>query len=266
MVDKLSRGLISWRLTTKPTVFGKDKELCCNLDDQTLLNRTGYQSKGENVDVLVVNSKTINDSRYSKEFHKAKITSILTITSLIGDVNVPFTCKHGLFMYKEAINMTVENFESHPWNKEASLKNEDGNMIFSVKFHQVFTVPTCRASYGEDNITNILIMSSVPTDLLFKVEISLKYNASKDCIHNQFYIICCIGTMKIKQRFETASDVCLEIEHLVEKDEKMQVPEKDQTIGTVGYVIFMLVFIFYCVFLPVSFAVMKCFDNSFIHN
>ncbi|VDI28330.1 Hypothetical predicted protein [Mytilus galloprovincialis] len=112
VVNNLSNGSVSWSLATKPAVFGNDIELHCNLDNDTSLNGSRHWSKGDNVKVLVVNGKTINDTKYSEELDKAKRTSILTITSLdTGDVNVPYTCQHGFQTYKKVLNMTVENFE-----------------------------------------------------------------------------------------------------------------------------------------------------------
>ncbi|CAG2198224.1 unnamed protein product [Mytilus edulis] len=107
-------GSVSWSLATKPAVFGKDIELHCILDDNTTLTNHRHWSEGDNVKVLVVNGKTVNDTKYSEKLDKAKRTSILTITSLeSGDVNVPYTCQHGFHTYKKVLNMTVENFEFH---------------------------------------------------------------------------------------------------------------------------------------------------------
>ncbi|CAG2205247.1 unnamed protein product [Mytilus edulis] len=89
-------GSVSWSLTTKPAAIGKDIELHCDLDNDTLLNNSSHWSKGENVKVLILNGETINDTKYSEKLDEAKRTSILTITSLdTDDVNVPYTCQYG---------------------------------------------------------------------------------------------------------------------------------------------------------------------------
>ncbi|CAG2195491.1 unnamed protein product [Mytilus edulis] len=260
----LSSGSVSWSLTTKPAVFGNDIELRCNLDNDTSLNGSRHWSKGDNVKVLVVNGKTVNDTKYSEELDKAKRTSILTITSLdTGDVNVPYTCQHGFQTYKKVLNMTVENFEYHPDKTNASFNQEDDHVLFAMKFEKVFPVPTCKASYGDQNITNLLNISSVLEDVFYKVEINLKYHhISKECIHHPFELDCCVGTKTIKQRFETANDVCLEMTPELKTDEKPNESEKDQTLGTVGQVVFGIVFLIYCVIFPLTFAYIK-YNNKY---
>ncbi|CAC5383644.1 unnamed protein product [Mytilus coruscus] len=259
VVIDLSNGSVSWRLATKPAVFGKDIELHCNLDNDTSLDNSRHWSKGKNVKVLVVNGETVNDTKYSEELNKSKRTSILTITSLdTGDVNVPYTCQHGFQTYKKVLNMTVENFEYHPDKRNTSFNQEDDHLLFSMKFEKVFPVPTCKASYGDQNITNLLNISSVRSNVFYKVEISLKYHhVSKECIHHPFELDCCVGTKTIKQRFETANDVCLEMAPGVKTVENPNEPEKDQTLGTVGQVIFGIVFLFYCILFPIAYAYLQ---------
>ncbi|XP_071148275.1 uncharacterized protein [Mytilus edulis] len=260
----LCSGSVSWSLATKPAVFGNDIELHCNLDNDTSLNGSRHWSKGDNVKVLVVNGKTVNDTKYSEELDKAKRTSILTITSLdTGDVNVPYTCQHGFQTYTKVLNMTVENFEYHPDKTNASFNQEDDHVLFAMKFEKVFPVPTCKASYGDQNITNLLNISSVLEDVFYKVEINLKYHhISKECIHHPFVLDCCVGTKTIKQRFETANDVCLEMTPELKTDEKPKESEKDQTLGTVGQVVFGIVFLIYCVIFPLTFAYIK-YNNKY---
>ncbi|XP_052079940.1 uncharacterized protein LOC127718079 [Mytilus californianus] len=240
-IIELSNGSVSWSLATKPAVFGKDIELHCNLDDNTTLNNHRHWSKGDNIKVLVVNGKTVNDTKYSEKLDEAKRTSILTITSLeSGDVNVPYTCQHGFHTYKKVLNMTVENFEYHPSSNDTIFKQDDDHILFLMKFEKVFPFPACRASIGGKNITKLLNISSVRSDVFYKVEISLKYHhVSKECIHHPFELDCCIGTKTIKQRFETANDVCLELEHQAKQG--LQEQEKDQTVGLFGRAIFVVI-------------------------
>ncbi|XP_071148233.1 uncharacterized protein [Mytilus edulis] len=237
---ELSNGSVSWSLATKPAVFGKDIELHCNLDDNTTLSNHRHWSKGDNVKVLVVNGKTVNDTKYSEKFDKAKRTSILTITSLeSGDVNVPYTCQHGFHTYKKVLNMTVENFEYHPRSNNTIFKQDDDHISFLMKFEKVFPLPACRASIGGKNITQLLNISSVRNHVFYKVGISLKYHhISKGCIHHPFELDCCVGTKTIKQRFETANDVCLQIEQKAKQVHQNQ--DKDQTLGLVGRAVFIL--------------------------
>ncbi|XP_076089187.1 uncharacterized protein LOC143059552 [Mytilus galloprovincialis] len=236
----LSYGSVSWSLATTPAVFGKDIELHCNLDDNTTLTNHRHWSKGDNVNVLVVNGKTVNDTKYSEKLDKAKRISILTITSLEpGDVNVPYTCQHGFHTYKKVLNMTVENFEYHPSSNNAIFKQVDDHILFSMKFEKVFPLPACRASIGGKNITQLLNISSVRNHVFYKVEVSLKYHhISKKCIHHPFELDCCVGTKTIKQRFETANDVCIEIDHQAKP--VVQEQEKDQTLGLVGLAVFVV--------------------------
>ncbi|XP_052079951.1 uncharacterized protein LOC127718099 [Mytilus californianus] len=259
VVIDLTNGSVSWSLATKPAVFGKDIELHCNLDNDTSLDNSRHWSKGKNVKVLVVNGETVNDTKYSEELDKSKRTSILTITSLdTGDVNVPYTCQHGFQTYKNVLNMTVENFEYHPDKGKTSFNQEDDHLLLSMKFEKVFPVPTCKALYGNQNITNLLNISSVRSDVFYKVEISMKYHyVSKECIHHPFELDCCVGTKTIRQRFETANDVCVEMAPEVKTVENPNEPEKDQTLGTVGQVIFGIVFLFYCILFPIAYAYLQ---------
>ncbi|CAC5357346.1 unnamed protein product [Mytilus coruscus] len=220
---------VSWSLETKPALFGKDIVLRCYLDGDTPFNNSRHWSKGENV--LVVNGQPINNAKYPEELDKAKRTSILTITSLDND---------------------------HPDKGNTSFNQEDDHLLFSMKFEKVFPIPTCKALYGDQNITNLLKISSVRSDVFYKLEISLKYHhVSKECIHHPFELDCCVGTKTIKQRFETANDVCLEMAPELKTVENPNEPEKDQTLGTVGQVIFGIVFLFYCILFPITYAYLQ---------
>lgn len=244
---------ISWSLKTKPAVFGKDIELNCTLDGAPT-DKNRQWSKGENVNVVVVNGKTINDTKYVEKFNEATRSSVLTIKSMdIDDVNIPYTCHYGFNQYRDILNMTIENYEYHPVGSDSFFHHNSTELLLTMVFDKVYPVPKCSAFYGETNVSDKLTMASVPNNEFFNVGISLHYHhISTDCVHHALDLVCFVGTKKILQRFETSADICLE-------DHPKEAPgdlEKDQTLGHIGYAIYAVITVFYTVVLPCTFGIL----------
>lgn len=113
MFIDLSSGSIYWKVVTKPARFGGDLKLQCYLDKTTSLSRTRQWCKGKYSTILVMNGKASDSTKYSETLDQTKRISVLTISAFdASDLNVQYTCQHGFFMYKNWLNMSIEDFGS----------------------------------------------------------------------------------------------------------------------------------------------------------
>lgn len=255
-------GFFSWKLGTNPIVFGQEMKLYCQFDDNTSLKRIRQWSKGENDKLLVNNGTSINSSKYLEELDLEERTSILTVRLIdTYDVNTQYACQHGFKKYKKWLNITPENFEYHPTRNISSVNHDDDHVVILIQYDKVFPVPTCYASYGEQNITNMLNITYVHNDLMYKVNISLQYHqTSIICNQQPFIFDCYIGTRNINEHFGTTKDTCTEMHDTVVSDTTPRL-KKNQIAGEFGHALFTTVFAF-CVLLCVLFLIISRMSDA----
>lgn len=95
---KLVAGHISWKLNTKPAVFGKDVQLSCHLTSNCpcCSDYTRKWAKGWKYNLAIVNGVSLNILKYREFLNNSANTSILTKRIFQeDDVNIPYECTYG---------------------------------------------------------------------------------------------------------------------------------------------------------------------------
>lgn len=105
---------ISWKLLTKPAVFGKDIILACRLPKTCCERYTRKWFGGHRFRLLAMNGVSTIPEKYTEVFNADSRSSKLTIHAFnSSDVNIPYACTYG-FETSETknLNLSDDDFES----------------------------------------------------------------------------------------------------------------------------------------------------------
>lgn len=108
------KGQMSWTLHDKPAVFGRMVKLICKLPRAvSCCNEfTRKWSKGWDNERIVMNSVSLNESKYGEHLNISTKTSILTIKHFSeGDINIPYECTYGFDTARKNLLLTLTDFE-----------------------------------------------------------------------------------------------------------------------------------------------------------
>lgn len=189
---------ISWKLLTKPAIFGGDLILECKFPEKTCCDRFARRwLGGKDLRLLVMNGASVYPQKYSERFDPDSYSSKLIIHSLNStDVNFSYACTYGFVKDVKVLKLTEEDFESYPSEPlDANITTSTENILFvNISMQQAFPKPRCTVSFDHRDISDFMKLFAVMTKLLYAVTITVSYQIPLSSCLSLFHIICRIGT------------------------------------------------------------------------
>ncbi|XP_052085376.1 uncharacterized protein LOC127723013 [Mytilus californianus] len=247
-------GFPSWSFSSNPKPFGKNFDLTCSL---SVTNRKdNIQSKRDgSININVLGGEPVNDINQLGKRHTFQRMYTLTTSVYDNDgVNVQYECGHGNTRYAHVLNVTIESYEyTDNVNSFHQLVNTEED-LFSITFRNYTQIPQCSVAYGQTDYSKQL--KSTPDSRSQAHKIYLSVTAIKSKCPNTLIITCEIGTRRLVNTLQPDNADCLHA--TLKNPQGLQGKDKDQTLGIVGFYIFMIVFVAVVGSCIVYIVVMEC--------
>ncbi|VDI59472.1 Hypothetical predicted protein [Mytilus galloprovincialis] len=189
---------ISWKLSTKPAVFGDAIMLDCRLPKNSCCNRyTRRWLGGHAFRLLVMDGVSASPKKYSEVFNSETRSSKLTINALNPkDVNIPYECTYGFTTYIKELALSEDMFESYPYKPyDVNVTTVRGNILtVEIKLQPVYPKPNCTATLDGTNISDFMTITPVLRGLFYVVIIIVRYKMNPHTSPAVFKLVCKIGT------------------------------------------------------------------------
>ncbi|XP_076083119.1 uncharacterized protein LOC143054107 [Mytilus galloprovincialis] len=246
-------GFPSWSLKSNPKIFGKSFDLTCSM---SATGRNGnIQSKQYgNININVLDGEPVNDINQLGKQHAFQRMYILTNSVYDNEgVNVQYECGHGNTRYPHVLNMTIESYEyTDNVNIHQFVSNDED--LFSITLRNYTKISECSVIYGQRDYSKQL--KSTSESQIQANRIYLPVAAIKSKCPKTLKVTCKMGTRRIVNTLKPSYADCLHT--TLKQTEGFQGQEKDQTLGIVGLVIFIIVFIAVVGSCIVYIVIMEC--------
>ncbi|VDI83003.1 Hypothetical predicted protein [Mytilus galloprovincialis] len=238
-VPDCAGGFPSWSLSSNPKIFGKSFDLTCSM---SATGRNGnVQSKQDgSIDINVLDGEPVNDINQLGKRHTFKRMYILTTSVYDNDgVKVEYECGHGNTRYGHVLNMTIESYEYiDNANNCHQLVNHEVD-LFSMTFRNYTQIPQCSVVYGQADYSKELQSTFDSRNQAYRIYLPVTAVQSK--CPKTLIVTCKMGTKRIVNTLQPDNADCLHA--TLKQKQRLQGQDKDQTLGIVGLVIFMIFFV-----------------------
>ncbi|XP_071148143.1 uncharacterized protein [Mytilus edulis] len=194
----VSEGCVSWKLSSKPVVFGTNVKLYCKFcNNVPCCNAfTRKWTKGTHYDLIVMNSVSLNSAKYEEYLNVSTQTSILTIKNFTEeDVNIPYECTYGFDTDSKVLTLNSTDFEYHPTEDIPVKLHIDRNQkaTANIIFNKVYPIPICFATDDGSDISYSLSVATERIGIFYKSNLQFQYQIKDNCYQN-ISIHCTVGT------------------------------------------------------------------------